>query len=237
MTTLDTDATLAELVTARPALASRLDALGLDYCCGGQQRLCDAVRAAGLDLDAVVAALESVDAEPDDEDWTTMGPADLVDHLEATHHAYLREALPRLGALVDKVTGVHGERHPELAEVRTLFGSLRADLEPHLMKEERILFPMVRELVTATTAPNFHCGSLANPIRVMLAEHDMAGELLARLRAVTDGYTVPGDACASYEALYRGLAELEADTHLHVHKENNLLFPAVLEAERSLTTR
>ena len=237
MTALDTNSTLADLVTARPGLAPRLDQLGLDYCCGGQRRLDDAVAAAGLDLTDVVTLLESVNADPNDEDWSAIGPAELVDHLEVTHHAYLHDALPRLGALVDKVTAVHGQRHPELAEVQSLFGELRADLEPHLVREERVLFPMVRELVAATTAPSFHCGSLANPIRVMLADHDTAGDLLARLRSTTGDYAVPDDGCASYQALYAGLAELEADTHLHVHKENNLLFPAVLDAEHSFGAR
>jgi len=157
-----------------------------------------------------------------------------VDHLEATHHAYLSEALPRLVALADKVAGVHGAIHPELTAVAELVHELRDDLEPHLLKEEQVLFPMIRDLAVAMAAPEFHCGSLSNPIRVMLTEHDTVGELLAALRARTDSYRVPDDGCASYQALYAGLAELEADTHLHVHKENNVLFPAVLETEREL---
>ena len=119
--------------------------------------------------------------------------------------------------------------------MQRLWLELRGELEPHLAKEERMLFPMIRELATADTAPQFHCGSLGNPVSVMLREHDRAGELLAALRIVARGYVVPEDGCASYTALFTGLEELEADTHLHVHKENNLLFPAVLalEAERS----
>jgi regulator of cell morphogenesis and NO signaling len=237
MTAFDTNVTLADLVTARPGLAPHLDRLGLDYCCGGQRRLVEAVEAAGLDVDEILDSLDSVNAEANNENWSAMGVPELVDHLESSHHAYLRDALPRLGALVDKVTTVHGKRHPELADVQVLFRELRADLEPHLLREERVLFPMVRDLAAATTAPTFHCGSLANPIRVMVAEHDTAGDLLARLRSATDDFIVPDDGCASYRALYAGLAELEADTHLHVHKENNLLFPAVLDAERTLATR
>ncbi len=237
MTAFDTDATLADLVTARPAIAGQLDRLGLDYCCGGQRRLVDAVEDAGLEMNEVLDSLASVEAEAGDEDWSAMGPAELVDHIETTHHVYLRDALPRLSALVAKVTAVHGDRHPELAEVEVLFATLRADLEPHLMREEQVLFPMVRELAAATARPSFHCGSLANPISVMLSEHDIAGELLARVRVATNDYAVPDDGCASYQALYAGLAELEADTHLHVHKENNLLFPMVLDIERSFTAR
>ncbi len=240
MTTIDTHATLAALVNARPVLAAALDRVGLDYCCGGRRTLAEAVHAAGLDLDTVVANLTELtsmsEAEPvvAADDWTAMSPGELVDHLEATHHAYLREALPRATTLADKVASVHAERHPELDLVARLVTELRAELEPHLAKEERILFPMIRELDAATQAPQFHCGSLANPIRVMGIEHDHAGELLAHLRAATAGYTVPADGCASYQALYAALADLEADTHLHVHKENNLLFPAVLAAEATL---
>ncbi len=236
MLTLKPDTTLAELVTAHPELASRFDALGLDYCCGGQQLLTDAVGAAGLDLDVITAELQATplqagaDAGPG---WD--GIDGLVDHLEATHHAYLHDALPRLTALADKVAGVHGANHPELARVAELVHEMQEELEPHLRKEEQVLFPMIRELAAASAASEFPCGSLVDPIRVMLGEHDSVGELLASLRAATDQYRVPDDGCGSYHALYSGLAELEADTHLHVHKENNELFPLVLETERTMT--
>lgn len=233
--TIDPSITLAELVTQRPALARELERRSLDYCCGGQRTLAEACASLGLDVAATASAL---DAAPGGETapWATFGPAELVDHLEATHHTYLHEELPRLTALADKVAQVHGGRHRELPEVQRLYGELRDDLEPHLAKEERVLFPMIRELASADTAPAFHCGSLGNPISVMLREHDQAGELLAQLRAATDDYLIPDDACASYTALYTGLAELESDTHLHVHKENNLLFPAVIELEATMPT-
>jgi regulator of cell morphogenesis and NO signaling len=133
---------------------------------------------------------------------------------------------------MDKVTAVHGLRHPELAGVAAAFAALRDDLEPHLVKEERVLFPMVRALTGDTTRPRTRSGSVREPIAVMLAEHDRAGELLALLRERTGGHTAPEDGCARYRALYRGLAELEADTHLHVHKENHRLFPAVIASEQ-----
>lgn len=232
---IDPRTSLAGLVTERPETAATLDRLGLDYCCGGNRPVEEAVSEAGLDLAEVLEALAQTAPTDDDTDWRGLGPAELVDHLEATHHAYLAEALPRLEALADKVADVHGGRHHELLHVRALFAELRADLEPHLRKEEQVLFPMIRELVAADAPTQFHCGSLQNPISVMDAEHDRAGELLACLRDATQGYEVPDDGCASYRALYEGLAELEADTHLHVHKENNLLFPAVLAAEQALS--
>jgi regulator of cell morphogenesis and NO signaling len=234
MTTIDPERTLADLVIARPELARRFDELGLDYCCGGATTLAAAVDAAGLDRDTTVADLETVPREESDEPaWSDIG--ELVDWIEATHHAYLRGVLPRLVALADKVAGVHGANHPELTEIRVLVHEIRADLEPHLLKEERVLFPMIRELVAATRAPEFHCGALSNPIRVMLTEHDAVGDILARLRELSGGYTAPADGCGSYHDLYAGLAELEADTHRHVHVENNVLFPAVLAAEHELT--
>ena len=239
MNPIDSDLTLATLVTEHPHLAPHLDALGLDFCCGGQRRMVDAVDALGLDLAETVAALQAVPADADRSDaggvdWNELGMSELVDHIESVHHTYLSGALAGLGPLVDKVAGVHGERHPELLQIAGAFGALRADLEPHLMKEERVLFPMIRELAAATDAPSFHCGTLRNPIAAMSSEHDQAGELLARLRSLSDGYTVPDDGCGSYQALYSGLAALEADTHLHIHKENNLLFPAAIEAEQQL---
>ena len=234
MTTFTTHSTLAEIVTARPSLARVLETRGLDYCCGGGATLEDASAAQGIDPKSVLADLTAgVDATDESApDWATMDAADLVDHLENTHHLYLHAEMPRLSALAAKVLSVHGERHPELADIASCYGTLRADLEPHLAREEQVLFPMIRELATATEEPSFHCGSLSNPISVMLTEHDTVGELLLRLRGLTDGYQTPADGCASYALLFAGLAELEADTHLHVHKENNVLFPAVAALEQ-----
>jgi regulator of cell morphogenesis and NO signaling len=227
---LERDMTMAEVVSLRPELARPMTSLGLDFCCGGGQSLSAGCSAAGLDVDEVLAGFEAVAAEAEP-DWANMTPTELVEHLESTHHQYLGETLPYLDGLMRKVTEVHGERHPELAEIGVIFDHLKADLEPHLMKEERMLFPMIRELYSSTEAPTFHCGTLQNPISVMCAEHDTVGELLARLSDLTSIYSPPDDACASYSALFAGLAELEADTHLHVHKENNLLFPVVVAEE------
>jgi regulator of cell morphogenesis and NO signaling len=234
MSVIDPSITLAELVTQRPALARELERRSLDYCCGGQRSLADACERRGLDVAETAAELALVgEAEP--ADWASFGPAELVDHLESTHHAYLHDELPRLIALSDKVAHVHGGRHPELLEVSRLTTALRDDLEPHMAKEEQVLFPMIRELAASDTVPEFHCGTLRNPISVMLMEHDRTGELLTELRQAAGDYALPDDACASYTALYQALQEVEEDTHLHVHKENNLLFPAVLalEAERT----
>lgn len=232
--TISESTTLAEAVNEFPQLAREFERRGLDYCCGGGRTLAEACALAGIDPAATVAELFAETEESDSPEWTTMSADALVDHLVATHHRYLWDELPRVTALVDKIVGVHGGRHPELVEIASCFGKARADLEPHMLKEERVLFPMIRELATSAGMPSFHCGSLQNPISVMLTEHDAVGDLLARLRHLTNGYTPPADGCGSYQACFTAMAELEADTHLHIHKENNLLFPMVvrLEAER-----
>ena len=225
---LDPAMTLGDVVTSHPALARELERRGLDYCCRGDRSLADACAERELDLATTIGELRAVAATTGGEApvWASMDVGDLVDHLEATHHRYLWGELPRLSALADKVVAVHGDRHPELRDVRRRFEELRAELEPHLAKEERVLFPMIRQSVASRASATIQW--LGPPISVMLAEHDRAGALLAELRRLTDGYRPPPDDCASYRACYAALADLEADTHLHVHKENNLLFPAVV---------
>jgi regulator of cell morphogenesis and NO signaling len=228
------DRTLGDLVAEHPAVAPTLDRLGLDYCCHGDRTVAEAADVAGLDIAAVVDALDGVDGDAlaaGDNAWTSLDVAALADHIESTHHAYLHAELPEVVALADKVRTVHGSRHPELAEVAHLVDAVAADLEPHLVKEERILFPAIRAI--AGGQREFPFGSVSNPIRVMSQEHDAAGELLARLRAVTSGYAVPADGCASYQSLYQRLEALELDTHLHIHKENHSLFPRAIEASES----
>lgn len=224
--TLGPGTPIGELAVRNPRLATVLDRLGLDYCCHGDRTLEAACAHAGLDTAAVLAELAAVPEPGEPEEWAGLDPAALCDHIEAVHHRFLHEELPALGGLADKVEAAHRERHPELVEVRALVAALRADLEPHLAKEEQVLFPAIRALVAGRR--EFPFGSIGNPIRVMRAEHDAAGELLARLRSVTDGYRVPDDACASYRSLYQRLDAVDRDTHTHIHKENNALFPAVL---------
>ncbi len=235
MVKIDASTTLAEAVDAFPQMAREFERRGLDYCCGGGRTLGEACALIGVDADATVAELATVVATDVPAEWTTMSAGVLVDHLVTTHHRYLWDEMPRVTALVDKIVSVHGERHPELVEVASCFAQVRADLGPHMLKEERMLFPMIRKLAKSTGLPSFHCGSLRNPISVMLSEHDAVGDLLARLHRLTDGYTPPADGCASYVACFVAMAELEADTHLHIHKENNVLFPMVvrLETERA----
>ncbi len=160
----------------------------------------------------------------------------LLDHLLDTHHVYTRLAIERLPPLADQVLAAHGKRHPELLGVVQLVGELMADLRPHLMKEEMVLFPYIRELeeevLASRAAPRAPFGTLDPPLRCMLAEHDRVDEILRELGRVTGGYTCPDDACTAYRTLYTSLAELEADLRQHIHLENEVLFPAARDLER-----
>ncbi len=229
MTTIDSsqgslDRTLGDLVAEQPARARVLERLGIDYCCHGQRSLSDASTAAGLDPRAVAEELEAV-ADQAGADVDRLEPLALVDHILDTHHRYLHDELPLLVALAEKVRDVHGSRHPELTQVAALVTEIHDDLVPHLAKEEQVLFPAIKEW--ADGQRSFPFGTLSNPVRMLMLEHDRAGELLERLRATTGDYQPPADGCASYQTLYSRLEHLELDTHRHVHLENNVLFPAV----------
>lgn len=228
---LGPDSTLAEVILARPGAERVLERFGLDYCCGGARPLRDAAAPLGLDPGEVLTAIESIEPEPVPE-WNDLGPSELTRHIVDVHHAYLHEELPRLNMLALRVAGVHGAHHPELREIARVFGKLRDELDPHLRQEEETVFPMIRRLAAGEELDTDRTEA---PITALMAEHDDAGALLERLRALTDGYRTPADGCASYHALFDGLAELEADTHLHVHIENNLLFPAVAALESRRT--
>ena len=224
---IDASMTLGDIVTLRPSLAADLERRGLDYCCHGDRTLAEAARDAGLNAHTIAEELSAAHNGEPAAAWASLGPVELVDHIEAVHHRYLWAELPRISALVDKIVTVHGDRHPELAEVQRLYNELRADFEPHLTLEEQELFPMIRQFAATTDHPESDNRALAAQIDVLAAEHETVGGLLEELNRVTSGYATPADGCASYAACYQALADLESDTHLHVHKENNLLFPAL----------
>ena len=223
--------TLGALVTARPSLARILERLRLDYCCGGRQALAEACTRRGLDVTTVIAALEACAAGPGaaEVDAGAMTLTALADHIEATHHHYVKEELPRLVELADRVAVKHGERDPSLREVAALVHTLAEEMFCHMNKEEIVLFPAVREIELRGRS-GIPAGALAAPIRQMEAEHEAAGDCLHRLRELTHGFAARPDDCNSHRALLGGLADFEADLHRHVHKENNILFPRALAA-------
>ena len=173
------DRTLGELVAERPARARVLERLGIDYCCHGQRTLADAATNRGLDPDEVATEVDGV-VDDTDADIDRLEPTALIDHILTTHHDYLHEELPLLVALAEKVRDVHGARHPELARLAELVNEIQADLTPHLAKEEQVLFPAIREW--ADGQRTFPFGTLSNPVRMMMLEHDRAGEMLAELQ-------------------------------------------------------
>ncbi len=233
MIRIDPDSTLADIVTAHPSAARLFEREDLDYCCGGSRTLSEACRERGLDRTVVVAELAEQVAGDASVPLTALGLVQLVDHIEATYHVPLWRELDRLDVLLEKVVRVHGPRHPELLDVRDTFRRLRADIEPHLRDEEGTIFPAIRRLSVAPSREAVPL-DLTEAIDGLAREHDVAGALLGELRVVTGGYQVPDDGCAAYRACFGGLADLEADLHLHVHTENNVLFPAVDRVARRL---
>jgi regulator of cell morphogenesis and NO signaling len=234
MQTIDIQATVGELVRQVPNRARVFESHKIDYCCGGKVSLARACEKRGIDAGEVLKQLAANDTAARDQpivDADAMTLTELADHIEQTHHAYLREELPRLEFMTEKVSRVHGDKEPRLLQVREAFVALKAELEPHMMKEERVLFPIIRQLEASTTTPEFHCGSVANPIRQMEHEHDQAGDALAIIREATDDFVPPEWACNTYRAMIDTLEKLEADMHQHIHKENNVLFPKAIELE------
>jgi regulator of cell morphogenesis and NO signaling len=228
--------TIGQLVTERPARARIFESFGIDYCCGGKKPLADAIREKALDEKAVLGVLAAFDAQSPqaERDWSKATLTELADHIEETHHAYLKLELPRLEFLVNKVANRHGDHTPALIELAHVFNAFKAELESHMMKEEQVLFPICRQLDTATGPQQFHCGSVENPIAMMVHEHDDAGRAMERMRALTNDYTAPIDACNTYRAMFDSLHQLEQDMHRHVHKENSILFPRTVEVEATL---
>lgn len=234
---ISTDTTVSRLVTERPGRARVFEALGIDYCCGGNRPVGEICAEKGLDAPTVLRMLEAFDLEAGMEertDWSKATMAELVEHIVEVHHGYLKEALPRLEFLVNKVASAHGDRHPELLRLREVFVSLRPDLETHLREEEEVLFPMCRQLEDADISPDLRDRTVGDPTSAMLREHEDVGKVLATMRELTASFEPPTDACNTYRAMLDGLAELEADLHLHIHEENNILFPKATEAALSI---
>jgi len=240
--TLTTEKTVREIALESPAATRALEKLGIDYCCGGDKTLEQACRAAKVSFDDVAKSLEAAQSAyqpgPSDRDWTHESLADLIVHINSTHHKYVREEIARLGPLFQKVCAVHGKNHPELLRMQGTFGDLAQELTMHMMKEEMVLFPYVVRMEEAVIqkepvvpAP---FGTVQNPVSMMMHEHDSAGIALRVLRQASNDYTAPPDACVSYQTLYRALADFEADLHQHIHLENNILFPKALALERGL---
>jgi regulator of cell morphogenesis and NO signaling len=231
------EATVGQLVAERPSRARVFERLGIDYCCGGKHPLRDACQRKGLDYNAVLAELDQAQTgtPAGDRNWASASVTDLCNHIEQTHHAYLKQELPRLEFLTTKVAARHGDSRPALREVHKVFMSMKDELLQHMMKEERVLFPLCRQLDAADELPAMPCGSVGNPIEVMMQEHEDAGDALAQIRGLTDDFECPPDACNTFRAMYDSLHQFEQDMHQHVHKENNIMFPKAIRLEKLLS--
>ena len=243
---LDATRTVREFAIEIPSATRVFEALKIDYCCGGNRPLTEVCGQNGLNLGEVLELIERAErptTEPTTQPTSGRGKTDpqsmslsnLINLIVEKHHTFTRNELERLTALLEKVCTAHGTNHPELLEIRSTFQTLRADLEPHMLKEERILFPYITRLETAAgqkqPAPFAPFGEVSNPIMVMTREHEVAGEILKTIRDLRNDFRTPADGCISYQTLYNALATLEADLHQHIHLENNILFPRSLKLE------
>jgi regulator of cell morphogenesis and NO signaling len=236
MSAVEASKAVRELVLANPAAARTLEQFGIDYCCGGNRSLVEACENARVSVEQVIGALEETQPIPDGQDWQTAPLGDLTRYIVKKHHAFTREEVKRLTSLLAKVVSNHGINHPELVRVQSLFRGLDQELTMYMMKEEEILFPYIEEMEAAVNAqrslPSCMFGTVQNPVRMMMMEHDSAGNALREIRAITNSYAVPAEACMSYQELYRALPAFEADLHQHIHLENNILFPRSIRIEQ-----
>jgi regulator of cell morphogenesis and NO signaling len=235
---------VAEVVIKHPETRKPLEAMGIDYCCGGKNSLKEACEKAGLSPQDVIQKLKEVVESSGKEQLNktnleAISLKELIEHIINRHHAFLKEELPRLKSLRKKVYQAHQQKHGQMLEnLGRSFEKLRVDIEMHLAKEEQILFPAI-ELIEnhvrqGGPKPEIHCGSITNPINQMEYEHEVAGGLLAEIRKSTSEYNLPVDACESFKALYDGLQEMEDNLHEHIHLENNILFPKAVKLEREM---
>lgn len=230
---IDPARSVGELAQSIPGAARTFEQLGIDYCCRGMQSLREAAAQTSIPLQGLVERLTLADeALPP----VPSEPRQLCEFIVRHHHTFTRDALQRLTPLADKVLRVHGAGHPELRRVRQVVEALACELEPHMLKEEQILFPYIAALA-AGQLPAAPFGQIEHPLRVMQLEHDYVGELLRELDQLTFGYCPPSGACASFKVFYAGLEDLQADLHQHIHLENNVLFPSALALKKQLDER
>lgn len=239
---INTGMTVREVAMQLPQSTRLFEKLRIDYCCGGQRPLAEACASAGVDVGEVMEMLAGVTQSEDTAgvDFQNASLPELITHILDTHHVFTKSEMERLQLLIEKVIGAHGANHPELLRVGELWQRLCADLKPHMFKEEQILFPYMIALAQAAdhrlAAPFAPFGTVNNPIRMMMREHDTAGEIVRELRALTSDYKAPADACISYQTLYQALENFERDLHQHIHLENNILFPKALDIENRVAT-
>ena len=236
---INTSKTVAEYAIEHPSSKRVFEKLKIDYCCGGKISLEEACNKNDVSVDELAQLLQaeeardvSADFEPD---HAGMSLASLADHIVRKHHVFTRDEDARVAALLDKVCSVHGHHNPKLLEIQMIFGTMRLELENHMLKEERMLFTYIAlmESSLAFGLPVLPApfGTTRNPVRVMMSEHDTAAEQLRAIRELSDDFQPPEWACATYRTLLEALEGLEKDLFRHIHLENNILFPKAIEME------
>jgi regulator of cell morphogenesis and NO signaling len=239
MTDISPATTIGDIVARDLRSATVFARHGIDFCCGGGRSLGEACRAQGLDAQAIARELaEAAEASGTAADATGWPLDRLVDHIVATHHAYVRAQVPVIRGYTAKLAAKHGERVPPLVQIGRVFDALASGLLRHMDKEEGILFPYIEAMAAAkdscTRAARTPFGTIQNPIRMMELEHQEAADHLWHLRALTGNFQPPAEACTTWRACYAALADFERDLHEHVHLENHVLFPAAARLEEEL---
>jgi regulator of cell morphogenesis and NO signaling len=235
--------TIREIAVENPATIRVFERFGIDYCCGGRKPLQQACAELRLSYDQVVEKIEetvNTVEEGASPTWDDVTLSKIIQIIVRKHHVFTRQELPRLKALAAKVESRHGQDHPELAAIRQRVERLEQEMFEHMEKEEHVLFTAIARtehcLRSAADLPANPFGKLDNPIRKMMAEHDVAGGLCAEIKRLSSDYQPPENACPSYRGLYAGLQDFERDLHQHVHLENNILFPRAIALETNAGT-
>lgn len=234
------EASIGELVTKDFRKAEVFKKFGLDFCCGGKKTLSKACQEKGLDIVQIEKELQEVDQKSSapSQDFNKWELDFLADYIVNTHHKYVIQSMPIIFEYTQKVSKVHGERRPEVIEIAELFIKIMDELNHHMMKEENVLFPYIKILVaTKKSSENLKpspFGTIKNPVNMMEMEHEQVGELLERIKELSDNFTPPENACNTHRVSFAKLKEFEEDLHQHIHLENNILFPKAIALEQEL---
>jgi regulator of cell morphogenesis and NO signaling len=236
---LNSAKTVRDIAVEAPGATRVFEKIGIDYCCGGAKPISEACLEAGVTMKEVAELLEQAEAAnqglAESRDWRDKSLTSLINYIQDKHHLFAREEMERLEPLLAKVSSVYGDRRPELPQIQALFADLKRELLQHMIKEENILFPHIIHMEEAASAgfiaPRPIFGTVRNPVRMMMAEHDGAGDVLRRIRRLSNEFKPPADACVSYQTLYSALEGFEQDLHQHIHLENNILFPGAVKLE------
>lgn len=234
--------TIGEIVANDYRKAQVFKNFGIDFCCGGKKTIAEVCEKKGINQEEVERELatvnedSSITSESDFQNWDL---GFLSDYIINTHHRYVRNNTAFITEIAKKVARVHGDKHPELIEVASLFERIGNDLNLHIVKEEKILFPFIKELAQVYNSggllPSANFAKISVPIQMMDAEHEQVGGDFETIRKVTLNYQLPADACSSYTILFKKLEEYENDLHRHVHLESNILFPKAIQLEKELS--